>query len=106
MAGKPRLLSIEDAQFLTDVPRSLRIAYPGHKPCDGISADFQVSVETARGWLYRNAFPISRKVQFAQIVIARIDILDQEYGEIRKKIIKEFFSDGVHCWKAERGCCI
>ena len=55
---------------------------------------------------YRNAFPISRKVQFAQIVIARIDILNQEYGEIRKRIIKEFFSDGVHCWKAERGCCI
>ena len=48
MAGKPRLLSSEDAQFLTDVPRSLRISYPGHKPCDEISADFQVSVETAR----------------------------------------------------------
>jgi len=92
MAGKPRLLSSEDAQFLTDVPPSLRIAHPGHKPCDEISADFQVSVETARGWFYRNAFPISRKVQFAQIVIARCDLLDKEFGEIRKRI--ELIAEG------------
>ena len=86
MAGKPKLLSSEDAQFLADVPRFLRIGYPGHKPCDQIAADFGVSVETARGWLYKNAFPISRKVEFALIVIARCDLLDKKFGEIRKRI--------------------
>ena len=60
MAGKPRLLSSKDAQFIADVPRFLRIGYHGHKPCDEIAADFHVSVETARGLLYKNAFPISR----------------------------------------------
>lgn len=87
MAGKPRVLSSEDAQFIADVPRYLKAGYWCRKPCNEIAADFHVSMETARDWYYkRQAFPISRKAEFLQIIRIRLDLRETQLETIRKKI--------------------
>src|SRR3954451_3972088 len=87
MAGKPRVLSSEDAQFIANVPGDLRTGYVCRKPCNEIAADFHVSVETARGWYYKKqAFPILRKAEFAQIILARLDLREKQLATILKKI--------------------
>jgi hypothetical protein len=78
MAGKPRLLSSDDKKFLADVPHFFRQAYPGHNSHKEIANDFNVSVETAKGWLYKGAFPIARKQQFVRIAMGRLEVLIAE----------------------------
>jgi hypothetical protein len=93
MAGKPRVLSTEDAQFIDDVPHYLREVYICRKPCDEIAADFHVSVETARGWFYKKqAFPIYRKVEFGRILLASFDLRGKQLDAIRKILIEEWLS--------------
>jgi hypothetical protein len=94
VAGKPRILTDHDKEFLTEVPRSLRIAYPGRKAAEDVARDFDVSVHTAKGWLHRNAFPLERKREFITKITRRLDYLSAKSKEFRKLIIDTML-DGV-----------
>jgi hypothetical protein len=88
MAGKPRQLSKEDQELIAAVPGILRSAYSRPHAHNEIAADFNVSVQTARGWLYKSAFPISRKQQFIQIAISRIDLETERAKKIRPPLVE------------------
>jgi hypothetical protein len=94
MAGKPRNLTDDDKEFLAEVPHLLRVCYPGRKPTEEIARDFGVSVHTAHGWLYRDAFPIERKREFIKIGNQRIDYLDARSKEAQAWIIENWL-DGI-----------
>jgi hypothetical protein len=88
MAGEPRLLSKEDKEFLATVPGILKIAYPRCHAHNEIAADFDVSVETVRGWIYKNTFPITRKQQFIRIAISRLDFETERTKKIRPFLVE------------------
>jgi hypothetical protein len=97
MAGKPKQLTKEDQEFIAAVPGILRSAYPRRHAHNEIAADFDVSVETAKGWLYKGAFPIARKQQFVRVARRRI------YFEIeRAKKTRPFLVEWVHSALQER----
>ena len=93
VAGKPRIVTDDDKEFLAEIPHSLRIAYPGRKPAEDIARDFDVSVHTAKGWLYRNAFPLERKREFITKIIQRLDYLSARSKEIRRLIIDTMLAE-------------
>jgi hypothetical protein len=95
VAGKPRILTDDDKEFLADVPRVLSIAYPYPKPAVDIARDFDVSVHTAKGWLYKCAFPIERKREFITKINQRLDERSAKLKKIRAMII-ETMLDGVY----------
>jgi hypothetical protein len=91
MAGKPRKLTEGDREFLAAVPDALRLAYSWLKATDDIAQDFGVSVHTARGWLYRNSFPLERKQEFSRIVDRRLDERSAKLKEIERHYYRHGF---------------
>jgi hypothetical protein len=103
MAGKPRQLSKEDQEFLAEVPGVLRTAYPRPHAHNEIAADFDVSVQTAKGWLYKSAFPISRKQQFIRIAIWHLDLETERYKKkIRPLIVETVISATQESFRRRR----
>jgi hypothetical protein len=106
MAGKPRLLSEEDREFLAEVPSTLKDAYRyrdlktfGEEGKwwrvnirSVIAKEFNVSEETVKDWLYNGTFPISRKEQFCRLVIRRLERNRKIMAEVRealRRVIEE-----------------
>jgi hypothetical protein len=100
MAGKPRLLSEEDREFLAEVPSLLKDAYRYRnlKTFRGedkwwrvrirsvIAQEFNVSEETVKDWLYNGTFPISRKEQFCRLVLSRFERNRKIRAEVRRAL--------------------
>lgn len=112
MAGKPKMLSEDERELLALVPPALKKAYElsggdgtalkrVRNPRSEIAADFGVSPETVRDWLYKNAFPISRWRQFARSVLPRLQSHAKLLNDAARKIerdlaaIREFENKGL-----------